>query len=400
MPGAESGAAAERASCRKRPFSEASTDAATPDLDPRWLERSNVERRPASGLTKSEFVEKYETPGVPVIVTGVVPQWRAFREWTPERLAARFGDVRFRVSATHEAPLVDFLSYAASPRCEEAARPEYLFDRDFAVKCPQMEEEFCVPEYFSDDLMGLLGPDRPDYRWLIIGPRRSGSSFHVDPNANFAWNATIHGSKKWVLYPPSSPPPLTPGDDHQQSLPDWFRDHYDDDGHAEHRMECITRAGEILYVPRGWWHCVVNLELSVALAHNVVTTQNLTHVLDFLDQDKIPCTPGSGCRSRTKFNFSGDVPTSVIFPARNDDEEDDEDDDEEDDDDDDDKPCACSVEHARLNTRFRAALEEKRPELLAVYQATTAARASTWTKLKGPGPSGAQPAFSFSFAVE
>jgi hypothetical protein len=35
------------------------------------------------------------------------------------------------------------------------------------------------------------GEGRPDYRWLIMGPARSGSSFHVDPNCNFAWNATI-----------------------------------------------------------------------------------------------------------------------------------------------------------------------------------------------------------------
>lgn len=28
----------------------------------------------------------------------------------------------------------------------------------------------------------VLDADRPDWRWLIIGPARSGSAFHVDPN--------------------------------------------------------------------------------------------------------------------------------------------------------------------------------------------------------------------------
>ena len=28
----------------------------------------------------------------------------------------------------------------------------------------------------------VLGTERPDWRWLIIGPARSGSAFHVDPN--------------------------------------------------------------------------------------------------------------------------------------------------------------------------------------------------------------------------
>lgn len=45
-------------------------------------------------------------------------------------------------------------------------------------------------------------PPQPACRWLIIGPHRSGSSFHVDPNATCAWNAVVSGAKKWILFPP------------------------------------------------------------------------------------------------------------------------------------------------------------------------------------------------------
>jgi hypothetical protein len=55
--------------------------------------------------------------------------------------------------------------------------------------------------------------DRPDYRWLIMGPARSGSSFHKDPNSTSAWNACIRGRKKWVLLPPHvTPPGVHPSD--------------------------------------------------------------------------------------------------------------------------------------------------------------------------------------------
>ena len=74
--------------------------------------------------------------------------------------------------------------------------------------CLAMLEECSIPEHFAEDLMQVVGHDRPDYRWLIMGPARSGSNFHVDPNCNFAWNATVHGRKKWILYPPHVRPPL------------------------------------------------------------------------------------------------------------------------------------------------------------------------------------------------
>ena len=65
-----------------------------------------------------------------------------------------------------------------------------------------------VPKYFDEDLFSVLGDEgRPDFRWLIMGPPRSGSTFHKDPNATSAWNAVVTGSKKWIMYPPHALPP-------------------------------------------------------------------------------------------------------------------------------------------------------------------------------------------------
>ena len=68
--------------------------------------------------------------------------------------------------------------------------PLYLFDKAFALAAPQLACDYSVPPHFADDLFAVLGEDeRPDYRWLIIGAKGSGSSFHIDPNGTSAWNA-------------------------------------------------------------------------------------------------------------------------------------------------------------------------------------------------------------------
>ena len=57
--------------------------------------------------------------------------------------------------------------------------------------------------------------------------------------------------------------------------------------HTEARMtpgcrEGICNEGEVLHVPSGWWHLVVNLEPSIAITQNFVPEPHLPNVLDFL----------------------------------------------------------------------------------------------------------------------
>lgn len=47
-------------------------------------------------------------------------------------------------------------------------------------------------------------------------------------------------------------------------------------------MEAVVEAGELIFVPRGWWHLALNLEESLAITHNYVSAANLGHVLAFL----------------------------------------------------------------------------------------------------------------------
>lgn len=70
----------------------------------------------------------------------------------------------------------------------------------FGERAPPLLEDYEVPHLFKDDFFDLLGHDqRPPFRWLIIGPERSGASWHVDPGLTSAWNTLLCGRKRFTL---------------------------------------------------------------------------------------------------------------------------------------------------------------------------------------------------------
>ncbi|CAK9261210.1 unnamed protein product [Sphagnum jensenii] len=105
-----------------------------------------------------------------------------------------------------------------------------FFDSKFGEKALQLAADYDIPVYFREDLFSILGNDHPDFRWLIAGPARSGSSFHIDPNSTSAWNAVVRGSKKWLLYPLEVVPPgVHPSPDGADvaspvSITEWFHE--------------------------------------------------------------------------------------------------------------------------------------------------------------------------------
>ena len=108
----------------------------------------------------------------------------------------------------------------------------------------------------------------------------------MDPNATNAWNAVISGSKRWLMLPPHlGPPPgvTVSGDGFAVRQPlhlgDWLEEFYP---HTKGLVECTCRAGEIVFVPRGWWHCVRNIEPTVAVTQNYAAASSVGYVRSFL----------------------------------------------------------------------------------------------------------------------
>jgi len=244
--------------------------------------------------------------------------------WTFANLVSRFGNVSFRFSDQHGEmmSLSTYSKYITNPEGLSDDSPLGIYDSEFGDDLPTnvLLQEYSVPSCFSPDLFDLMddspnfddpcgiisekikpntaiptdddgGNDtrpeqsvvsqaiekvpRPPYRWVLIGPERSGTGMHVDPLWTNAWVTVLQGLKRWLLFPPSTPyesigmvegKPQTPS-----SI--WFRDYYDKVSSQSwpkefQPVEVLQYPGETVFVPAGWPHLVLNLELTVAVTHN------------------------------------------------------------------------------------------------------------------------------------
>ncbi|CAI5517270.1 unnamed protein product [Closterium sp. Naga37s-1] len=323
-------------------------------LPPAWTTHDNIPRVAATSLSPADFAARFERPGRPVIITGAINHWPALSRWQDRAyLCGAAGDSAFACGPV-ELSLDQYWRYADGvqeerplyvfdPRFGEKAPallgdyevPEYFREDLFQVLDLGTGGGENGGENGGERGAGGAGGEggdggegsaggrgktgetgevevgagegegegegqgkkeetsgRPDFRWLIMGPARAGSSWHIDPNSTCAWNAVITGSKKWILFPPNEGPPpgvrASPdGADVAApvSITEWFMNYYEEMRRGPvTAYEGVCAAGEVMFVPHGWWHIVLNLEESIALTQNYVSSANLLDVMRFLQR--------------------------------------------------------------------------------------------------------------------
>lgn len=278
----------------------------------------DITRIDVSKVSVGAFTERYMLGCRPVVITGAAEGWGQQQGWCdPANWASTLEGVWFRVgSDDHSEPVSmraeSFMQYV-NTEAEGHDNPLYLFQHlgeDMTVKAPKkgapakrgaapadlrrhvaMADDYEVPKYFQPDLFECAGQDRPPYRWVCMGPKFTGSDLHIDPLASCAWNTVLSGCKYWLLFPPDTPEEvLRPPEDENgraariKGASAWYYNMLPrvlEPDFPVRPIQVVQRPGETIFVPKGWWHAVLNLDLTLSITQNLAAPCDLAEVWDF-----------------------------------------------------------------------------------------------------------------------
>ena len=261
--------------------------------------KGNVRREEISSLSREEFKNEYELRAQPLIIKGLVDEWPAAEKWKHREFFIK--SCRDNKLACGPAlwTIEEYYNYVDNCRSDEV--PFFVFENKYFGES-EMIHDFNHHGIFGESLFDLLDPPyRPDNRWLLLSNAGSFSQWHMDPNSTTAWNGVIKGRKLWLFLPPACVPcgVISSKDGsavkQPQSLLEWFGSGLYKETRKKYGkklFECICGEGELVVVPRGWWHCVVNLDNeTVAVTQNFCAETHLHSVRRFL-REKSHCVSG------------------------------------------------------------------------------------------------------------
>jgi Cupin-like domain len=234
-----------------------------------------------SGLTHRQFVRRYLTPQRPVVLTDATAHWKALGRWTPEFFRERYGDVAVEIDkkSWRLGDYIDALSNAVP-----GSPAPYLRNVLVEKWIPELMADISpLPRCVSPNwLDSRLFPSSESLRTLEIYIGGAGAKFpilHYDGMHTHAWLMQIHGTKRYVVYPPDQTPFM-----YTKTGIESNKSSIDDVGHPDlERFPLFARAtptvfdlfpGETLFVPSAWWHTVKILTPSITISVNAANRPN------------------------------------------------------------------------------------------------------------------------------
>ena len=228
---------------------------------PPIVEIERIER-----ITHEDFYRAFIQPKKPVVIARMATDWPAAQKWSLEFFGAldapvylEEGNVMQDTSRFCQASFQEYIQRLSRQSDGEDSK-EYLSMLDIVATFPQLQDDIdfslLSAHKFHNTVLG----------W--IGPAGTVTGFHYDLSDNLY--AQIAGQKSFQLVSPDDSVYMyqSPKFDYASRLSQIDATQYD-----PHRFPLFTKArvqktilnpGELLFIPRGWWHQVESLSVSIS----------------------------------------------------------------------------------------------------------------------------------------
>jgi hypothetical protein len=231
------------------------------------LEELPVLERPTVPAFRESFVER----SLPVRIRGALAGSTALARWSPEDLAARFGDVEIDTYAMERGrikldpktgfqlvrlPIREYVSHVLG-----GDEPRYYLRARLPGTLPRLADEIDTPVYCA-------GGRRLRKNLWFSAPGTI-TSLHFDLPHNLV--AQIHGKKRFILFPSRErlnlyPHPWISSSPHLAQInpenPDFMR--YPRLARAR-GYSCTLEPGDLLFMPSRTWHHARSLTSSISV---------------------------------------------------------------------------------------------------------------------------------------
>ena len=208
----------------------------------------------------------------PVLFKGLAGSWPAVTRWTPDFLKALAADRTVSIvrgDREQDRPefesmkLADFFEHCFSAE-EDTGSMLYLKEFDLLEELPELMRDV--------DFSCLTFPRSRSYHDAWIGQRGARTGLHCDIFNNFLTH--IAGRKEVVLIPPERTKDVYPSDKFDfcarlsrlngfepdlKRFPRFARA-------LEASRTIVLEPGDIVYIPKRWWHQVASLTPTISLA--------------------------------------------------------------------------------------------------------------------------------------
>lgn len=229
-------------------------------------------------ISEKEFLERFGWANQPCILKGVAKTSKAYENWTFDYFEKEFNErqgIAYRTGDRDDYWQTTVGDYVRYLQTTQEANPYYLLDWFLEKHCPEVINDFHLPNFFCSWLNKLPNRLRPKFLSFYIGPKQSASPLHVDILSTSAWNTVYVGKKIWVFYPPSEKHNLYVGKVTPFS-PDYEK-------HPNYRQAkgyyVIQEPGDTVFTPSGWWHAVYNAENCISLTDNFINESNYRYAI-------------------------------------------------------------------------------------------------------------------------